>query len=95
MTKKAHILTFVLPRIAEKTGNLYMFYKIEQKGWSTDADMNDIARKVLCIRKQEERLWKLIEIYELRNVTNVKIVVLFKRMLKTKKKPKFYNHISG
>ena len=30
----AHILTFVLPRIAEKIENFYMFYKIEQKSES-------------------------------------------------------------
>jgi hypothetical protein len=45
--------------------------------------MNDIDRKVWCVRKKEARLWKLIERYELRNVTNVEIVVPIKRMFKT------------
>jgi hypothetical protein len=83
ITPKGHILTFVLPRIAIERGNFYRFYKIEQKGESIHADMNDIDRKVWCVRKKEARLWKLIERYELRNVTNVEIVVPIKRMFKT------------
>ena len=83
ITPKGHILTFVLPKIASERGKLYRFYKIEQKGESIHADMNDINRKVWCIRKKEARLWKLIERYEMRNVTNVDFVVPMKRIFKT------------
>ena len=83
ITPKGHILTFVLPKIASERGNFYRFYKIEQKGESIHADMNDIDRKVWCIRKKEARLWKLIERYELRNVTNVEIVLPMKRIFNT------------
>lgn len=82
MTPKGHILSFVLPKIAEEWGTFYRFYKVEQKGESIHADMNDIARKTWCVRKKEDRLWKLIERYEHRNVTNVEIVIPVKRFKK-------------
>jgi len=34
------------------------------------------------VRKKEDRLWKLIERYEHRNVTNVEIVIPVKRFKK-------------
>ena len=62
---------------------------MEQKGESIHADVNDIDRKVWCIRRKEDRLWKLIERYELRNVTNVEIVIPVKRVLKKHQKRNF------
>ena len=44
ITPKRHILTFVLPKIASGRGNFYRFYKIEQKGESFQAYMEDIVR---------------------------------------------------
>jgi hypothetical protein len=48
-------LTFVLPRIAVERRNFYRFYKIEHKGESIHADMNDIDRKVWCVRKKRSK----------------------------------------
>ena len=58
------------------------FYKVEQKGESIHANFNDINKKVWCVRNKSERLWKLVERYELRNVTNVEIVQPVKRVFK-------------
>ena len=55
---------------------------MEQKGESIHATMNDIDRKCWVIKNKQARLWKIIERYELRNVTNVDIVVPMKRVLK-------------
>ena len=52
-----------------------MFYKVEQAGESIHAVLNDIQRKIWSIRDGEERIWKFIERYELRNVLVVDIVV--------------------
>ena len=92
ITPKGHILTFVIPKVISETRSFFRFYKVEQKGESIHADFNDIDRKVWCIRKKEERLWKLIERYELRNVTNVEIVIPAKRVLK-KHKQRNYRYI--
>ena len=51
-------------------------------GESIHAMMNDIERKCWVIKNEEARLWKLIERYELRNVTNVDIVVPMRRVFK-------------
>ena len=60
------------------------FYKVEEKGESIHATMNDIERKCWVIKNKQARLWKIIERYEMRNVTNVDIVVPIKRVLKNK-----------
>ena len=46
--------------------------------------MNDIERKCWVIKNKQARLWKMIERYEMRNVTNVDIVVPIKRVFKNK-----------
>ena len=51
--------------------SLIIFYKVEEKGESIHATMNDINRKCWVIKNKESRLWKIIERYELRNVTNI------------------------
>ena len=51
--------------------SLIIFYKVEEKGESIQATMNDINRKCWVIKNKEARLWKIIERYELRKVTNI------------------------
>ena len=51
--------------------SLIIFYKVEEKGESIHATMNDINRKCWVIKNKEARLWKIIERYKLRNVTNI------------------------
>ena len=71
ITPKGHILAFVLPKVVEQHRTFFRFYKVEEKGESIHATMNDINRKCWVIKNKEARLWKIIERYELRNVTNI------------------------
>ena len=57
--------------IRERSCGRNIFYKVEEKGESIHATMNDINRKCWVIKNKEARLWKIIERYELRNVTNI------------------------
>ena len=57
---------------------------MEEKGESIHAELNDIQRKIWCIRNPEERLWKYVERYELRNKLDITIVNPLKRVLKNK-----------
>ena len=68
-----------------KASDFFRFYKVEEKGESIHAIMNDINRKCWVIKNKEARLWKIIERYELRNVTNVNITKPLKRTLKRTK----------
>ena len=60
----------------------YRFYKVEQKGESIHADLNDLERKAWVIKQKEAKLWKLIQGYEMRNVTNMEIVKPLKRVFR-------------
>ena len=71
----------ILPKVIEEHKTFFRFYKVEEKGESIHATMNDIDRKCWVIKNKQARLWKLIERYELRNVTNVDIVVPLKRII--------------
>ena len=51
--------------------NIFDYLWVEEKGESIHATMNDINRKCWVIKNKEARLWKIIERYELRNVTNI------------------------
>ena len=82
ITPKGHILSFVLPKTAKEIRTFYRFYKVEQRGESIHADFNDIDRKAWVIKSREARLWKLIERYEMRNITNVDIVKPLKRVFR-------------
>ena len=84
LTPKGHDLSFVLPKILEERRNFYMFYKMEEKGESIHAELNDIERKIWCIKKPADKLWKFIERYELRNFLGISIVTPFKRVFKNK-----------
>ena len=53
MTAKGTYIDIFLPKIAVDRRNFCIFYKIEQKGESIHAEMNDIDRKVWCVRKKE------------------------------------------
>ena len=77
-------MAFVLPRIVEEHRTFFKFYKVEERGKSIHATMNDIERKCWVIKNKQARLWKMIERYEMRNVTNVDIVVPIKRVFKNK-----------
>ena len=57
-----------------------MFYKVEEKGEAIHAELNDIQRKVWCIRNPFDRLWKYIERYELRNLLDTTITDAVKRV---------------
>ena len=82
ITPKAHDMIFVLPRILKEHKTFFMFYKVEEKGESIHAELNDIQRKIWCIRNPADRLWKYIERYELRNVLDISIVQPDKRIFK-------------
>ena len=84
MTPKGHDLVFVIPKILEELQTYHMFYKMEEKGESIHAELNDIERKIWCIRKPSDKLWKYIERYELRNILEIDIVNPLKRVNKTK-----------
>ena len=58
MTPKGHDLVFVVPEFIKKRNMFYMFYKIEEKGESIHAELNDIERKIWVIRANKERHWK-------------------------------------
>ena len=82
ITPKGHILSFVLPETAKEIRSFYRFYKVEQRGESIHSDFNDIERKAWVIKNKGDKLWKMIERYEMRNVTNVDIVKPVKRVFK-------------
>jgi len=82
ITPKGHDLIFVLPRLLKEHKSLYMFYKVEEKGEAIHAELNDIQRKIWCIRNPFDRLWKYIERYELRNVLDTTITDAVKRVKK-------------
>ena len=82
ITPKGHDLIFVLPKILEEHRSFYMFYKVEEKGESIHAELNDIQRKIWCIRNPSDRLWKYIERYELRNALDTTIVEPVRRVFK-------------
>ena len=46
LTPKGHILSFVLPKIIEKTRTFRRFYAMEEKGEQIHAVLNDIERKI-------------------------------------------------
>ena len=74
ITQKGHDMIFVIPEFIKKHRTFHMFYKVEQAGESIHAVLNDINRKIWSIRDGEQKLWKFIERYELRNVLDVDIV---------------------
>ena len=83
MTPKGHNLVFVIPKILKELQTYHMFYKMEEKGESIHAELNDIERKIWCIRKPSDKLWKYIERYELRNILEIDIVNPLKHVNKT------------
>ena len=82
ITPKGHILSFVIPKTCEKLRTFYRFYKVEQKGESIHADLNDLERKAWVLKKKEDKLWKLIQGYEMRNVKNLEIVNPVRRVFR-------------
>ena len=46
LTPKGHILSFVLPKLLEKTRSFSKFYAMEQKGEQIHSQLNDIERKI-------------------------------------------------
>ena len=81
ITPKGHDLVFVIPEFIKRSRSFYRYYKIEQKGESIHAELNDIERKIWSIRNEEERHWQYIERYELRNVMDVNIVTPLKKYI--------------
>ena len=85
ITPKGHNMIFVLPEILKQRRSFYMFYKMEERGESIHAELNNIQRKIWCIRDPEKRLWKYIERYKLRNILDKTIVEPENRVFKNKK----------
>ena len=79
LTPKAHDMIWVLPEILKHTRTFFMFYKMEERGESLHAELNSIQRKIWCIRSPEQRLWKYIQSYELKNQLDTTITVPVKR----------------
>ena len=79
LTPKAHDMIWVLPEILKRRRTFHMFYKMEERGESIHAELNRIERKIWCIRNQEKRLWKFIQLYELKNQLYISIIVPNKR----------------
>ena len=79
LTPKAHDMIWVLPEILKRRRTFHMFYKMEERGESIHAELNRIERKIWCIRNQEKRLWKFIQLYELKNQLDISIIVPKKR----------------
>lgn len=80
ITPKGHDLVFVIPKALEKHRHYFMFYKMEEKGESIHAELNDIQRKIWCIRRPADRLWTYIERYELKNILDIAIVTPLTRV---------------
>ena len=59
-----------------------MYYKLEQAGESIHAKMNKLMRRFSSVRPKEERLWKIIEEFEMLNGVN------FENLKPRKKSPK-------
>ena len=78
-------MIFVLPQFIKIHRTFHMIYEVEQAGESIPAILNDIHRKIWSIRDGEQKLWKFIERYELRNVLDVDIVAPVKRVFKNHK----------
>ena len=81
ITPKGHDLIFVHPEVLKNSKTFHMFYKMEEKGESIHAELNGIKRRIWSVRNQEQRMWKYIEQYELKNHLNTSIVDPVKRVL--------------
>ena len=74
LTPKAHDMIWVLPEVLKRRRTFQMFYKMEERGEAIHAELNQIQRRIWCIRNQENRLWKFIELYELKNQLDTSII---------------------
>ena len=82
ITRKGHVLSFHIPEYLRKYRSFYMFYKLEQAGESIHAKMNKLMRRFSSVRPKEERLWKIIQEFEMLNGVN------FENLKPHKKSPK-------
>ena len=80
VTPKAHNLIWVMPRILKEFKSYFMFYKMEQAGEKIHSELNAIERQIWSIRNPQDRLWKYIERYELRNSLDLSIVKPVKKV---------------
>lgn len=80
VTPKAHNLIWVMPRILKEFKSYFMFYKMEQAGEKIHSELNSIERQIWSIRNPQDRLWKYIERYELRNSLDLSIVKPVKKV---------------
>ena len=58
----------------------FMFYKMEQAGEKIHSELNAIERQIWSIRNPQDRLWKYIERYKLRNSLDLSIVKPVKKV---------------
>ena len=82
ISPKGHIISIVLPKSVEYLRSFYRFYKLEQKGEEIHSVLNDLERKAWVIRNKEQKLWTIIQRYEVRNQSKVDIVEPVKRLFK-------------
>ena len=82
VSPKGHINSIVLPKSVEYLRSFYRFYKLEQKGEEIHSELNDLERKAWVIRNKEQKLWTIIQRYEVRNQSKVDIVEPVKRLFK-------------
>ena len=80
VTPKAHNLIWVMPRILKEFKSYFMFYKMEQAGEKIHSELNAIERQIWSIRNPQDRLWKYVERYELRNSLDLSIVKPVKKV---------------
>ena len=80
VTPKAHNLIWVMPRILKEFKSYFMFYEMEQAGEKIHSELNAIERQIWSIRNPQDRLWKYIERYELRNSLDLSIVKPVKKV---------------
>ena len=64
----------------ERVQVLFHVYKMEQAGEKIHSELNAIERQIWSIRNPQDRLWKYIERYELRNSLDLSIVKPVKKV---------------
>ena len=74
ITRKGHVLSFHIPEYLRKYRSFYQYYKLEQAGESIHAKMNKLTNRFRSMRPYEQRLWKVIEEFELSNYANKETV---------------------
>ena len=86
ITPKPTTLYLCFLKLKKNTKTFHMFYKMEQKGESIHAELSGIKRRIWSVRNQEQRMWKYIEQYELKNHLDTSLIEPVKRVFRNKEK---------